>query len=90
MVTDLVVPLVCWLCALIALPRVTRVGQSAEERTYARRLGGQRRLIFVAIVVTALALARLDGTSLTRIDIGSDRATSVYLPCADSRVRENC
>jgi hypothetical protein len=90
LVTYLAVPLVCWLCALLALPHTTPVGQSMEEHTYTRLLGGHRRLFLVAIAVTVIALAMREGTIPARIGIGSDRGIHTDLPCADPQIRDAC
>jgi hypothetical protein len=90
MMTYLAVPLVCWLCALLALPRTTHIAQSVEERAYARLLGGHRRLFLVALAATVIALAMRAGTIPARMGSGNDRVISHYLPCADPQVRDAC
>ena len=48
------IPLTCWLCALLALPRRPRPGNEIAELVYARLLGRQQRLLLLAVVVTAM------------------------------------
>ncbi len=50
------IPLTCWLCALIAIPRSPRVGNEVEELVYARLLGRQQWLVLLASVLTGAAL----------------------------------
>jgi len=50
------IPLTCWLCALIAIPRCPRVGNEVEELVYARLLGRQQWLVLLASVLTGAAL----------------------------------
>jgi len=50
------IPLTCWLCALIAIPRAPRVGNEVEELVYARLLGRQQWLVLLASGLTGAAL----------------------------------
>lgn len=50
------IPLTCWLCALIAIPRSPRVGNEVAELVYARLLGRQQWLVLLASVLTGAAL----------------------------------
>lgn len=56
MMTTLVsVPLVCWLCALVARPRKPLPGNQVQELVYSRLLGRHQWLMLLAIVLTAAA-----------------------------------
>jgi hypothetical protein len=50
------IPLTCWLCALVAIPRKARIGNEVEELVYARLLGRQQRLVLLACIVSALTV----------------------------------
>ncbi len=54
------VPLTCWLCALLALPRPPRRGDEMQELVYCRLIARQHLLVACAVLTTlavALALA---------------------------------
>jgi hypothetical protein len=52
------IPLTCWLCAFVALPRKPRLGNEVEELVYARLLGRHHLLVLLALLATVvLALA---------------------------------
>lgn len=53
------IPLTCWLCAFIAIPRRPRIGNEVEELVYARLLGGHQRLVLLALIVSAIAFFTL-------------------------------
>lgn len=60
------IPIVCWLCALIAMPRI---GPNAEEeRSVAYQLGRQRRVRIVAVITTMMLLL----AAIARVPHGSD------------------
>jgi hypothetical protein len=46
------IPLTCWACMLVALPRKPRFGNKVEELVYSRLLGRHQRLLLLAIFVT--------------------------------------
>lgn len=54
--------LTCWLMRSLAIPR-WRLGAGDDARRHLRRLGGQRRLTVLAVVLSATALASVLGTS---------------------------
>ncbi len=54
MLTFALVPLTCWLCALLALPRRPLPGNEVQELVYARLLGRQQRLVLLALVVSVV------------------------------------
>jgi hypothetical protein len=56
MPTLALLPLTCWLCALIALPRRPRLGNEVEELVYTRLLGRGQWLVLLASVVTVVTL----------------------------------
>lgn len=53
MLAYIAIPLVFWLCALIAIPRRPRPGNEVEEIVYARLLGQHQNLTLLAFLVTA-------------------------------------
>jgi hypothetical protein len=53
------IPLTCWLCALLALPRKPRLGTDVEDLVYARLLGRQQRLFLLALFASAVAFITL-------------------------------
>jgi hypothetical protein len=59
MVTFAIIPVTCWLCALIATPRKPRFAGEEQELVYLRLLGRQQRLTLLALLATALALLGL-------------------------------
>ncbi len=50
------IPLTCWLCALLAIPRKPRFGNEVEELVYSRLLGRRELLALLALFVTAITL----------------------------------
>ncbi len=52
----MVVPLTCWLCALIATPGKPRIGDEVQELVYLHLVGRQQRLALLACACTMLAL----------------------------------
>lgn len=54
MLTLIAIPLTCWLCAAIAMPRRALPGNEVAERVYNRLLGRQQRLLLLALAATAL------------------------------------
>jgi hypothetical protein len=49
------IPLTCWLCVLVAMPRKPLPDNEVQELVYSRLLGRQQRLALLALVVTAAA-----------------------------------
>lgn len=49
------IPLTCWLCALVAMPRKPLLNNEVQELVYSRLLGRQQRLALLAFIVTAAA-----------------------------------
>jgi hypothetical protein len=56
MLLFIAISLTCWVCTLIATPHKPRLGLEVEELVYARLLGGQERLVLLAILVTTAGL----------------------------------
>jgi hypothetical protein len=54
MIAWTLVPLTCWLCALMARPTRPLPGSEVQERVYNRLLGRQQRLVLLACMATAL------------------------------------
>jgi hypothetical protein len=50
------IPILCWLCVLLARPRRPRAGDEAGELAYVRALGRRQWLAFAAIALTVAAL----------------------------------
>ena len=48
-----------WIAAFITMPHKPRLSNEVEELVYARLLGRQHRVLFLAIIVTALGLFAL-------------------------------
>ncbi len=78
-----VVPLTCWLCALIAIPRRPRVGNEVEELVYARLLGRQQRLVLLASVLTGAALLAIILALPGHATADPGRAAEVRQVCTD-------
>lgn len=70
------IPLTCWLCALLALPRRPRPGNEIAELVYARLLGRQQRLLLLAVAVTAATFLAVVLSLPQRIDARPDDARS--------------
>src|SRR5262249_26043159 len=68
MFTYVAIPLTCWLCALLALPRKPLPGNQVQELIYSRLLGRQSRLVLLALVLTAGALLAGIATLPARAD----------------------
>ena len=57
MLTLALVPLTCWLCTLLAIPRRPLPGNEVQELVYRRLLGRQQRLALLALVASAVAFS---------------------------------
>jgi hypothetical protein len=55
MLTLIAVPLTCWLCALLAIPRRPLPGNETQELVYGRLLGRQQHLTLLAFLLTIVA-----------------------------------
>jgi hypothetical protein len=64
------IPLTCWLCVLLALPRRPLLGHAVQELVYSRLLGRQQRLVLLALVATVLALLAFLATLPTPVAPG--------------------
>ena len=53
--------LTCWCCALVAIPRPSPWGDAADERRIVRVLGRRVRIVALALLLTAAAIAPLVG-----------------------------
>jgi len=69
MFTVATIPMICWLCALLAIPRRPLPGNEVAELTYRRLVGRHHLLVALAIAVTLLA----SGTALCALFV---RATT--------------
>jgi hypothetical protein len=58
------IPLTCWVCTCIAIPRKPRPGNEVEELVYARLLGRQHRLVLIALAATAVVFFALITTAI--------------------------
>jgi hypothetical protein len=54
--TLVAIPVTCWLCVLLAVPRRPGLGNEVEELVYTRLLGRQQRLVLVATLATVVTL----------------------------------
>jgi hypothetical protein len=68
MLTLTLIPLTCWLCALLAIPGKLCLANEVEELVYARLLGRQQRLVLLACAVTVVTLLDLVLSLPQRID----------------------
>lgn len=82
------IPLTCWLCALIAIPRRPRRGNEVEELVYARLLGRHELLRLLAIVATGAAFVALILTLPSHVtrDTGYSLASHYYCTQAEADV----
>ena len=51
------IPLTCWPCALVALPRKSRLGNEVEDLVYTRLFGRWQRLVLLALLASVVAIA---------------------------------
>ncbi len=56
MVTLTLLPLTCWVCVLVAIPRAPRPGDEVQELVYRRLVGRHDLLLICAIAITLAAL----------------------------------
>ncbi len=54
-----VIPVTCWLCALLAIPRKPTLDHEAQELVYRRLVARQQWMVAGAILATALAALAL-------------------------------
>lgn len=62
------IPLTCWLCVLIAMPRKPLPGNEIEELVYSRLLGRHHHLRLLALIVTLFMLLGLVISLPSRVD----------------------
>lgn len=48
----MLIPLTCWLCALVAIPRKPLPGDEMQELVYRRLVGRHQLLVALAVLVT--------------------------------------
>lgn len=85
--TFIAVSITCWACALVALPRKPRLGNEVEELIYTRLLGRQRRIVLLALGVTAaLFLAAVVALPQQVSAIPQAPAPAVTTTCGDEMV----
>lgn len=56
MLALIAIPLTCWLCALVAIPRTPQLGEEVQELVY-RRLVGRHQLLLACAVLASLVVA---------------------------------
>jgi hypothetical protein len=78
------IPLICWLCALIAIPRKPRFGNEVEELVYVRLLGRQHRVILLALIVTVVAFVAMVMALPHTMQPNRSAVTNTYAICADA------
>jgi hypothetical protein len=81
MFADVAIPLTCWLCVLLALPRKPLPGNEVQELVYSRLLGRQARLVVLALVLTAAAFVVGITTLPTQADPDLTTARRVRAYC---------
>lgn len=82
MLTLAAIPLTCWLCALIALPRKPLPDNEVQELVYARLLGRQRTLMLFALLVTLGGLLVLLATVRpSHVDADLDTVRRANVAC---------
>jgi hypothetical protein len=79
------IPLTCWVCALIAIPRKPRFGNEAEELAYFRLLGRQRTLALIALCITAVVFIVGVLSLPQRLDPDLHAVRQARVACAASR-----
>jgi len=80
------IPLTCWLAAVIATPRRPRLGNDVEELVYARLLGRQQILRFVALIATMALFLFFVATLPARVDPGLRDVRGAREACANQRI----
>jgi hypothetical protein len=83
MLTLIAIPITCWLCALVAIPRRPRLGNEGEELVYARMLGRQQRLMLLALVATLAAFVAIAVAMPRRVQPNPVVASSAQQVCTD-------
>lgn len=68
MLTIAAIPITCWLCALIAMPRKPLPGNEVQELVYSRLLSRQRWLALFAFLVTGIMFLAFISGLPQRID----------------------
>jgi len=82
------IPLSCWVCALVAIPRRPQRGNEVEEFVYARLLGRSQRVALLALVVTAVAfLTFVVGLPSAVVPSFGDRP-SMHQVCDDQPIEQ--
>jgi len=78
------IPLTCWLCVLVAMPRKPLPDNEVQELVYSRLLGRQQRLVLLAFFVTAVAfLVMVVGLS-QRADVSRESVQAGQQICSGS------
>lgn len=77
------IPLTCWLCALVAMPRKPQWGNEVEELVYSRLLGRQQRLVMLAFGLTVAAILTFVLALPGRAATDPDRQSAVRQMCTD-------
>lgn len=90
MLAYVAIPITCWLCALVAIPRKPRVGNEIAELVYVRLLGRQQRLLLLAAAVTAITLLTLVAMMPAKLDPERSRVIPVDHVCVDPQVGAAC
>ncbi len=84
MFTVVAIPLTCWICALLAIPRRARFGNEIEELVYSRLLGGQHRITLLALLVTAVAFVAFVIAIPPAVQSGRGTVSGASRVCADA------
>jgi hypothetical protein len=82
------IPLTCWMCALVAIPRRPRRGNEVEEFVYARLLGRSQRVALLALVVTAVAFFTFVLALPDRVDPNFSHTPSMHQVCDDQPIEQ--
>jgi hypothetical protein len=77
------IPLTCWLCVLVAMPRKPLPDNEVQELVYSRLLGRQQRLALLAFIVTAVAfmtfvvgLSQRAGANEANVQVGQQMCST--------------
>lgn len=84
MFTVVAIPLTCWICALLAIPRRARFGNEIEELVYSRLLGRQHRIALLALLATAVAFVAFVIAIPPAMQPGRDTVSGASRVCADA------
>ncbi len=77
------IPITCWICAVVAIPRRPHPGNEVQELVYVQLLGRQQRLVLLAGAVTVATLLILAPSLPRRYDRTSETERHPPQVCSD-------